>query len=514
VTRHSLRSSRQSVATFVAFGATLLLSPGLLEAIQQPAVKPAPVRRTGADLELLQANLARLLSDPALDRAHVGLIVQAAGSGEVLFEHQADKRYTAASTTKLVTGAVALHRLGGAHQWQTRLVADGTVLEGTLTGDLWVVGGGDPRVQRHKLGEWARAVRSAGIRRIDGDLVGDDRAFDGPVWGEGWMWDDLFGGWGAGVSSLQLSPASIPGELRPGAGPGEMAELRILESGTKLPILNRVRTGAPRSEVRLRFRPSANTREVMLEGWIPADAERVPLSLAPPHPTLHLLDVFSRALAAEGVQLTGKVRLAGEQERAASPSWDRTFESQPLSQILTRMLKRSDNQIAEALLRTLGAEEDDSGSAEAGLEVVGETLSGWGIEPDAVSIFDGSGLSRYTEIAPRALARLLRRTSQLPEFDIFREALPVASVDGTLSRRFVSTAASGLVQAKTGSLAGVRGLAGFVQDGDRETLIFALLLNGYDAPGDVATALEDLLIEQLALYHGPDFPEERGNPPR
>jgi D-alanyl-D-alanine carboxypeptidase/D-alanyl-D-alanine-endopeptidase (penicillin-binding protein 4) len=90
----------------------------------------------------------------------------------------------------------------------------------------------------------------------------------------------------------------------------------------------------------------------------------------------------------------------------------------------------------------------------------------------------------------------------------------VASVDGTLSRRFQSTAASANVRAKTGSLDGVRGLAGFVQDGDDETLIFALLMNAYDAPGDVATALEDLLVEQLALYHGPHFPEGRGGPPR
>jgi D-alanyl-D-alanine carboxypeptidase/D-alanyl-D-alanine-endopeptidase (penicillin-binding protein 4) len=494
-------------------GAVLLFARAA-QADQQPLQDPAPARRPVADLELLHANLTRLLSDPALDRAHVGLIVQAAGSGEVLFEHQADKRYTAASTTKLITGAVALHRLGGTYRWRTNLVADGQLVDGTLSGDLWVIGGGDPRVERDRLRDWAVAVRNAGIRRIDGDLIGDDRAFDGPVWGQGWMWDDLFGGWGAGVSALQLSPASIPGELRPGAEPGDLAELRILETGTELPIRNRVRTGAPRSEVRLRFRPSANTREVTLEGWIPGDVERVPLSLAPPHPTLHLLDVFSRTLAEQGVRVTGEMRLAREQERAAAPSWDRAYDSQPLSRILTRMLKRSDNQIAEAFLRTLGTEGEGSGSADAGLEVVEETLSGWGIEPGAVSIVDGSGLSRYTEIAPRALARLLRHTSQLPEFGIFHDALPVASVDGTLSRRFVTTAASGNVQAKTGSLAGVRGLAGFVKDGDGETLIFALLLNGYDAPGEVATALEDLLVEQLALYHGPDFPEARGRPPR
>jgi D-alanyl-D-alanine carboxypeptidase/D-alanyl-D-alanine-endopeptidase (penicillin-binding protein 4) len=175
------------------------------------------------------------------------------------------------------------------------------------------------------------------------------------------------------------------------------------------------------------------------------------------------------------------------------------------------MLKFSDNQIAETMLRTLGTLTGD-GSAEDGLAVVESTLSGWGIEPDAYSLVDGSGMSRYSEIAPTALARLLRRTSQLPGFRVYVDALPVASVDGTLSRRFRSTAASRVVRAKTGSLSGVRSLAGYAVDGDGETLVFALLLNGYDSPNSVATALEDLLIEQLALYHGPAYPQGRPGP--
>lgn len=499
---------RRSAASIALLGA--LTTFHAVEA-QQAAREPEAVGRQDRDLELLQENLRGLLSDPALSRAHVGLIVQAAGSGEVLFEHGAEKRYIAASTTKLVTGAVALHRLGGAYRWVTRLLASGTETTGSLAGDLWVIGGGDPRIERDRLREWAAAVSGAGIRRIQGDLVGDDRAFEGPIWGRGWMWDDLFGGWAAGVSALQLSPASVPGELRPGAEPGDPARLVILEPGTEFPIRNRVRTGAPRSPVRLAFEPAPDGGNVTIEGWIPSDAERVRLSLAPPHPTLYLLDVFARALAEEGVELVGDTRLAREEETPAPGGWERTFTSQPFAAILTRMLKQSDNQIAECFLRTLGLEDEGSGSAEAGLEVIEETLSGWGIEPGAVSLADGSGLSRYSAIAPRALARLLRRASQLPEFHLFRDALPVAGVDGTLSRRFTSTAASANVLAKTGSLDGVRGLAGFVQDGDGERLIFALLLNGYDAPGDVAAAVEDLLVEQLALYHGPDFPEGRGS---
>ncbi len=505
---------RARLAGAGALTALTLLSPAPTLAQRPLEVAAPPAHETPADLAALRTNLSHLLADPAIARAHVGLIIQAAGSGEVLFRQNAERRFTAASTTKLVTGAVALSRLGPNHTWRTRIAAAGPLTGGTLEGDLWLVGGGDPRLTRETLARWARVVRAAGIRRIRGDLVGDDRVFDPLAWGRGWMWDDLPGAWAAGVSALQVSPARIPGELRPGPRPGDAADLRIEEAATRLPIRNAVLTGTPGSDVDLRFRPPPEGGDMVLEGWIPADAERVPMSFAPPHPTVYFLDLFVRALAEEGIELEGRARRAGGGERAEGVSWERTFESRPLAEALTRLLKVSDNQVAETLLRTLGVEEEGEGSSEAGLRVVRETLASWGIEPDAVSLADGSGLSRYSEITPAALVRLLRRTSQLPGFRIFRDALPVAGVDGTLSRRFVATAASENVQAKTGSLAGVRGLAGFVEDGDGESLIFALILNGYDAPGAVATALEDLLIEQLALYHGPTYPEGRARPRR
>ena len=132
-----------------------------------------------------------------------------------------------------------------------------------------------------------------------------------------------------------------------------------------------------------------------------------------------------------------------------------------------------------------------------------ETLAGWGIEPGAASLSDGSGLSRYNEITPNAMVRLLRTMWRHPQFDTFQAAMPVAGVDGTLKRRLLGTPGESNVQAKTGSLSSVRALSGYLRDGAGETLIFSLLLNGYDAPGDVAVALEDLLIEQLVLYRRP-----------
>jgi len=492
--------------------ALALASPGVGRPQDRGAATPPAAEAVSADLAALDANLRALLEDPALARAHVGLLVVAAGSGQRLFAHNAERRFTAASSSKLVTGAVALARLGADHTWRTAIRAAGAQDGDELDGDLWLIGGGDPMFSREAVETLARSVRAAGITRIRGDLVADDRAFAGPPWGRGWMWDDLYGSFAAGVGALQIWPPRISAELRPAAGLGDPAVLTILEPGAGLPIRSMVRTGAPGSELRLEYLPDALGNGVALSGWIPADAERVPLAFAAPHPTRHFLDRFLWSLVNAGVRVDGEMRLARPGETPGPVAWERTLRSAPLGEALERMLKQSDNQVAETLLRTLGTLDGD-GSAEAGLEVVESTLAGWGIEPDAYALADGSGMSRYNEIAPAALVRLLRRITQLPGASAFVGALPVSSVDGTLSRRFVSTAASRAVRAKTGSLSGVRALAGFVEDGDGETLVFALMLNGYDAPGEVASALEDLLVEQLALFHGPTYPDGRARTP-
>jgi len=465
------------------------------------AQQAAPTPEDSGDL--LATRLARIVSDPALIRAHVGLAVQVAETGEVLYESEAEKRFVPASNTKIVTAAVALDALPPGFRWTTRIVADGPIRDGALQGDLWIIGGGDPVLSRKDVAGWTSILDKAGIKRIDGDIIGDDRVFEDGQWGDGWMWDDVYGGWATGISGLQLHPNTVRAYLIPGPGLGDDARMELRGDGPDLPIANQVRTGAPGSEVRLHFRPPPEGGVVRLEGWVPLGPDTVPLYLATPHPTLYLLDYLSDLLQRDGIEVSGRARRAQPDERPAGPTWSTELHSEPLSTVVTKMLKPSDNQIAETILRTIGREAGDGGSTESGLEVVQGTLAAWGIEPGAVSLADGSGLSRYNEVTPNAMVRLLRAMWRHPEFDTFEAAMPVAGVDGTLKRRLLGTPGESNVTAKTGSLSSVRALSGYLRDGAGETLIFSLLLNGYDAPGDVAVALEDLLIEQLVLYRRP-----------
>ncbi|HKK27659.1 MAG TPA: D-alanyl-D-alanine carboxypeptidase/D-alanyl-D-alanine-endopeptidase [Gemmatimonadota bacterium] len=475
------------------------------------APPPAPDSgRTPAPLDRrdLARRLDALLDDPALAHAHVGLDVAVAETGERLYARSAEKRFTTASTTKLIVSSVALDRLGAGYRWETRALAARRPRGGALSGDLWLVGGGDPSLDEGDLRTLAGRLRARGVRRIRGDVVGDDRRFEPPRWGRGWMWDDLAGGWASGVSGLELHPGRVRALLRPGADAGDPATLVLEDPGPTLPLELRVRTGAPGSEPRLRFLPGPGPvpESAVLSGWIPADADSVPLYLATDHPTSYLLARVASVLADSGIRVDGAFRRVRPDEPVPDAAWADTLRSDSLGAVLREMLHPSDNAMAESLLRTLGAEEGRSGSDVEGLRVERETLSEWGVDPDAYELTDGSGMSRYDEVTPAALVRVLRTLWRRPDFEVFDAALPAPAESGTLSGRLGGVPASGAVRAKTGSLASVRGLAGYVTAGDGETLVFALLLNGYSAPGDVAEALRDLLVEQLSLYRRPVVP--------
>lgn len=455
----------------------------------------------------LARRLDRILRDPALARAHVGMKVTVAETGEVLYERAAERRFVPASNVKLVTAAAALDVLGPEHRWATRLHAAGPVRDGTLEGDLWIVGDGDPRLTRERVDRWPGLLARAGIRRVAGDVVADDRAFAGPPWPEGWTWGDLHSGWGVGSTALQLHPGRVRGRLVPGDSVGDPARLQLPETGPPPAMELRVRTGAPGSRVRLRFSPPTGRRAVRLSGWIPEGGDPVRLSLAPARPTRQLLDYLEARLREDGPPVDGEFRRAGPSERRPEATWSTTLRSDPLETLLPRMLRRSDNQIAESLLRSVGREAGGEGSPGEGIDAAVRMLGEWGVDPDAVHLTDGSGLSRYDQLTPAGIVRMLRALWLRPGFEDFARALPeAAGEEGTLTGRLLGTPAQGNLRGKTGSLSGVRALSGYVEDGAGRTLVFSLLVNGYHGPGDVAVALEDLLVEQLALLRRPVVP--------
>jgi D-alanyl-D-alanine carboxypeptidase/D-alanyl-D-alanine-endopeptidase (penicillin-binding protein 4) len=176
------------------------------------------------------------------------------------------------------------------------------------------------------------------------------------------------------------------------------------------------------------------------------------------------------------------------------------WRSPPLRDILPLLLKPSQNQIAETLLRTLGGEVKGVASADSGRAAVREVLRDFGVDDDAYVIADGSGLSRYDYVAPETLARVLVGMARRPDFDVFYQALPIAGVDGTIATRMRGTAAANNVHAKTGSIANVRSLSGYVTSADGERFVFVMIANHFTTSRRVVEVVQDRVLLRLATF--------------
>ncbi len=173
-------------------------------------------------------------------------------------------------------------------------------------------------------------------------------------------------------------------------------------------------------------------------------------------------------------------------------------ESPSLSEFLIETNVNSNNLYAEALLRSLAIKkprEKNQNTADVGLEVVRETLTQLGVEPEGYIIVDGSGLSRKNLTTPAALVQLLQAMAKSPQAEVFRASLPIAGVKGTLKNRFLNTAAEGIVQGKTGSMTGIYALSGYVNSPNYEPLVFSIIVNQSQESGKVIrTAIDEIVV--------------------
>jgi len=206
---------------------------------------------------------------------------------------------------------------------------------------------------------------------------------------------------------------------------------------------------------------------------------------------------------ARGIRVTGDAGEYGDVYPVPPMAPTRVLlshRSPSLKEIARVLMKVSQNQYAETLLRTLGAQLGD-GTAAAGQKVVREVLDGWGVPPDAYVLSDGSGLSRYNYVCAEMLVKILRQMYRDPRHrDPFIATLPIGGQDGTIGRRFIGTRAAGNVRAKTGSIANVRALSGYVTTLDNEVLVFSILANSFTVPQAAIDSTIDLAVERLANF--------------
>lgn len=456
----------------------------------------------------LGRSLDAIFADTAQAHAHWGVLVRDLGSGATVYERNAEKTFVPASTMKLVTGAAALHALGRGYRYETQVLATGPVQGGVLRGDLVVWGSGDPTLSerftedaRATFRAWADSLRLRGVQRIAGGIVGVDDVFDDQGPGRGWMWDDLAFDYAAEVSGLTLNEGAIRVRLFPAARVGEPALLDLTPATGYLRVENRARTVAAGEQTRVTVERAADGLALVVEGEVPLDATSVERRRSVPDPTGYFVTVLRETLREAGIQVEGAAVDADDREEpvrsAAALPLLFTHRSPPLAEILPAMLKPSQNQIAEALLKTLGAELRGAGTSRAGAEAADSLLRSWGIDTRLAVMADGSGMSRYGLATPELFVDLLAHMQRSPHAELWLASLPVGGTDGTLASRFRDTPAAGRVHAKTGTMTAVAGLAGYVTTLDGRRLAFAMLGNNHVRTAAEARAAMDAAVVRI-----------------
>ena len=474
----------------------------------------------GADARLAPI-LDAIFTDTTLGPVVWSVEVRALGQG-TLYAHNPHLLLTPASTMKVVTLAAAAERLGWDHRFKTTLSAAGEIRDGTIVGDLVVRGTGDPTINapgtEDLFARWATELRSRGIRRIAGRIVGDDDVFDGGTRGEdasglgaGWAWDDLALAFSAPAGALQQHENVVEVVVAPADRPGSPARIDIhapiVTPGAPngVGLLNEAVTSPPGGEADIRLIRRPDGAALVVTGQIPVGAPPVIRTGAVADPTLFFVQGLRAALWQAGIVVDGAAIDIDQFDPMAKQTLRRRLrpllrhESQPLATIAVDLMKRSQNLYAESLLQHLGA--ISGGTGMTGPAVAAAVLEAWDIGRSQAIIADGSGLSRYNALSATGLLDVLARMWHDPRHrERFVTALPIAGRDGTLRRRMTGSAADGVVWAKTGSMTRVRALAGYVAPTGGQPIAFAILANNYAVPpGDVIDAI-DAAVVAIAAY--------------
>lgn len=434
-------------------------------------------RRTGVDAGRI-AEPGRTVPDPV-----------------VLVSRHADRLVIPASNMKIATLAAAALRLGWDYRFRTQVFATGQREGHVLHGDLVLVGGADPTIGRGDdplatFRGWARQLHQQGLRRIEGDLVGDPSRFGDEWLGDSWSWDDLPAGYAAAYSGLIFNENVVRIRISPGPSEGQPAIVTALPVAYGLHVNPAVTTSATGQPVTARATRDLGSSIIDVTGSIPVGGTSVDRVVSVSDPPRYFLGALRAVLADEGIEIRGRTRVEPTSPLGGTPLL--VHESAPLAEIAQRFMKVSQNLYGEVLLRALSA--SPAASPAGAQQTLHEALATIGVPMGSVQGRDGSGLSRRDLVTAEAVTRLLLAMAEPAHHQQFRAALPVAGRDGTIATRFKGSPCVDRLFAKTGTLAHVRALSGYVTSASGHQYVFAVIANNFLAPTrDIDGIVEDAL---------------------
>ena len=426
-----------------------------------------------------------LTTHPITGQANMSVLVQNMTTGEVIDEYRSDKVVPPASVMKLLTTAACLETMGPGFRFPTILEYTGSIENGMLYGDLYVHGGCDPSLgwqgKTAFFTQWIKAVRVAGIKRIEGAVIADMTMLDGEAQNPGWLCEDAGNYYAPGIFALNYYGNTMNIVLKSGE-PGTVATVMKTEPQVDdIRFINRVRCDRIQYDgAFVSGLPYSNER--YLTGAVPSNLGTFGVKGDLPNPGLLLARHFTAKLREAGIAVAREADYLPDYNPLLPKRHELYIHySEPLSELIKETNINSNNLYAEALFRYLGTRYTLPGTIHNSQDLLRDYWRRRGVAVQNAIIKDGCGLAPQDAISAKAFVQLLTIMSRSKNQEAWIASLPVSGKTGTLKSLCPGTALEGRIHAKSGTIAGTKNFAGYIDMPNGDTWVFAILINS--APG-------------------------------
>ncbi len=448
----------------------------------------------------------RCRTDPLLLSSHLAFQVREVVSGNVTYDWNGNKNMVPASTLKLITTASAVGILGADFKFETQLAYTGTIdsISGTLNGNLYLLGNGDPTWGSFRYKTLPQffdsilvsQIKKLKIKKINGAIVVDASAFDQNPIPDYYSWSDMGNYYGTGAYALNVHENLYYLDLQPN-GVNDSTVVLGTRPSLSLDFANKIKTGQIGSgdNAFIYGGPFDNFR--YLQGTIPAGKSIFTIKGALPNPPLYMANYIHQLIINQQVKID-KMPFVTYEPITQKKNIIYQFYSPSLKEIITQTNHKSINLYAEALLKTIGYRVYRLGTINNGVKAIKAYWGKKNVDFNNVNLYDGSGLSPANGISARVFTNMIHKMYNDKKFNIFFESLPVAAQSGTLSNLCKGTLASNNLRAKSGNINNVTAYTGYVKNKAGVLLCFSIIANQYSCDNSYVIKQFEKVLNALA----------------
>ncbi|MFV0389948.1 MAG: D-alanyl-D-alanine carboxypeptidase/D-alanyl-D-alanine-endopeptidase [Pyrinomonadaceae bacterium] len=484
----------------------------------KPPVTSIAPASTDAVRGYVTTRVNSILSNPMLKRGRFGVRIDLLDSRTNIYSRDADHYFMPASNMKSYSVAAAMDALSPEYRIKTSVYSTQKPdSNGTVRGSLIIYGRGDPSISTsfypndyyRGLDMLVDKIAAAGVKKIEGALIGDETYFNSEPVPMGWEWDDLQWYYGAEVSPLSINDNAVDVNIS-ASTEGTPCNISILPANRLYSIINRCRTTATGTPRKVSINKHLGENVLEVGGVMPQGDAGKTWQVTITRPGNLFVELLKQRLMQRGISVAGPARSYNTYDRNGV-RLDPTnlyevarLESPPLKELAAHTMKPSQNLYAELLLRVVGEEKGDKNdkeksSLQKGIDVVNALLQKAGATAENTVQYDGSGLSRHNLVTPDSNVLLYEYMDRSPYSVAWRDSLTIAGIDGTLKNRLLGTAAENNARGKTGTIDQVSALTGYVTAKSGERFVFSLLANNLP-DGRLRVSIIDQIVQALADY--------------